>query len=226
MSSVYTPNAANNPLTVTIPSDGDLASAASVNSPLADLADKAAHMNQPEQDATKSYPLILQSIFRVVATEPSVTDVNSTAYIQPKWGHELGAGYFVQIDVATAASFDHNIDVPDGCFLQSIFINLQGLPGVHGALPSTMPKVRLVRRAVATGVNTTVAGDTSDGAANVAAYEAVHQIGLACNITIDRTQYLYYLRIFGESGANSFVGLAYTGATAQYQVTKMDKGAA
>lgn len=85
-------------------------------------------------------------------------------------------------------------------------INLYGATG-HGALPSVMPVVELVRRANSLIVS--VAPETIDTVADtsgdVSTYQGSHEVYKAVDHTIDPTRD-YYIRVKGESGTNSAVG--------------------
>lgn len=229
MSFVYTPVPGNNPANITLPSDGDLASALSVDSPLGDLADKVAHANWPETDNTKSYPLISQTIFRAQPYNVFVnqTDGNGNV-ITPKWAYELGV-WIQSVVTVTNEYIDQVLDVPHNATLSNVYVNISGTTGArtHAGLP-TMPTFRVFRMPVTTGVFQTMSNLITDPTAVLATYNAAHQITIPinANAVIDKSSYRYIVRIIGESGANSVASaLQYLGCSTEFVTTSMDKGA-
>lgn len=117
-------------------------------------------------------------------------------------------------------------DLPDGCKLQSLRIYLKGGPS-HGALPTGMPQIVLQRIDPAGGAITTM-GTATDGAANVAAYEALHSFALGFSspgLTLDKTTYTYRLQMRSEYDTNSQPLLEIWGVKAIFDMTHLDKKA-
>ncbi len=219
MSETYTPNPANNPSAYTAPVDGDLKPVASVRVMLEGLADKAAHLDWPESDATKKYPLASRLLTRTVraAFVPSVP---------ANWTSLLGGAMVQTGGTPTVSGGFQILDLPDGAVLSELRIYIDPIGG-HGALPATMPKVQVFRWVPATGVSTSLVSQT-DPSASVVAYEALHVITatLGTTETIDNVNNVYAVVFDSEGGANSLNGLQVEGSRAVYTVTSQDPGAA
>jgi len=223
MSFPYTPVPSNNPATVTLPSDGDLASALSVDSPFGDLADKVAHAQWPESDNTKKYPLASRGLSRI---QRCVCSTSQTAGVND-WAPQNGfnCSIMAQVTLAGTAVIYQPLDLPDGSVLTSVIVYLIATGG-HGGLPGTMPTARLFKMNATTGVLTQV-GITTGDPSNLAAYEAYHfiSIGGGINETIDNTQYKYVVAVTGEAGGGSIAGLQYWACQTASTVTSQDPGA-
>lgn len=87
-----------------------------------------------------------------------------------------------------------------GCSMQ-VDGDLGSAAGGHGALPGTMPRLRLLRVSKTTGGYTEVA-NAVDGSASVAAYEASHAVTIS-GLTEDVGDDHYLLAVRGENGANA-----------------------
>lgn len=111
-------------------------------------------------------------------------------------------------------------EVHDGATLTNIEA-LFVVDGGHAAVPAGLPYIEAFRMLINGGGAGSIAGLNIAGGANfpapasVAAYEAagVKSWSLAVdqNNVIDRSQYLYYLRIDDESGANALAGNMFLG---------------
>lgn len=100
--------------------------------------------------------------------------------------------------------------LPKSGLLTSVSINLAGAAG-HAGLPGTMPTLRLYRQDIGSVAAPTQVGATiTDTSASVAAYELSHALtitGLTEALAHDSGN-RYYIRVTGETGANSVAGLA------------------
>lgn len=219
MSSVYTPNPANNPAAITLASDGDLKPIASVNVGLEGLADKVSHANWPETDASKSYPLLSQTIVRV-QSGPWYGDVGAAV-------SDIFSGGFTFTD-HTGLNVNQILNLPDGATLKGITITAQGAGG-HANLPAFPTDVAIVRVDMATGTPTLLTGTRTDPSANVPAYQAVHQFTCPATLNmtevIDNTLYRYFAEFESERGSDSANGYKVKAISATLVVTKQDKGA-
>jgi hypothetical protein len=223
MSTPYSGNAANNPTSITIPSDGDDKPAVSVNASLEGLMDKIAHTQLPATDDTESYPLATRTVSRVmrgVATSSETAGVSDWA-VQ----NGINGAIFLQATLAGTAVLYQPLDLPDGCTLSSVLVWLDGSGG-HGGLPGTMPTARLFK-ADPTTLTVTQIGITTGDPSNLAAYEAIHFISIGGGIgeVIDNSIYRYVVGITGEAGANSIAGLRYVATKCACIVGKQDPGA-
>ena len=93
----------------------------------------------------------------------------------------------------------------------------------HSALPADAAKPRIEIRRVLRGASTAIIGNQylniADTAATLAAYESVHPIAIAADLTfntvpyapIDTSQYRYYIRVFGEQGSSYKEGFTVNG---------------
>jgi len=228
MSTLYTGNGLNNPLQITIPSDGDAKPAASVNAALEGLMDKITSSQLPAFDAAVDYPLFPRSVARaqnLIAAAPQ--SASNRAPYTPGWGWE---GAWIQTNVGAADYLDVPLLLPHGSVLTLLQIYLKGsnLPGVHAAMPATKPQVRAFRIDETLGIAsvTPITSLTTDPETVVANYEAAHVITISgLSVSIDNTIYRYSVRVIGETGANSQTGLELCGILATCTVNLMDSGA-
>lgn len=78
--------------------------------------------------------------------------------------------------------------------------------GAHGAMPATMPIVRLTRFIGSSGATTTVASQT-DTTATTGPFETRHEIALTgLSYVVDRTTETPLVLFFSEGGANAVSG--------------------
>jgi hypothetical protein len=144
----------------------------------------------------------------------------------PSWVPDVGARWR-QNDTTSTNALYYPLDglLPGACTLDEIHVYLTGSAG-HGALPGTMPRWVLNRRALATGIDTAVQTQP-DASGTTGAYQARHTIdGDGIDETIDRTSHSYYLEIDGEYGTNSQDGLLVDSIKILYHVDHGDEGAA
>lgn len=224
MSTTYTPNPANNPTSITLASDGDPKPVTSVNVGLEGLADKAAHNNWPEQDATKRYPIKLQSLTRILRP----TRFNQFAGVF-NWNVDESTGYWTQRAVSINALLWFMVEIPDGAQLQTVSFIVKGAAG-HAGLPAN-PFTFLMRdQNVLAGTQSIPSGlgPVVDPSPNVAAYETIHEVTLqiTTGLIIDNTTHSYVAQIAGEANANAIVGGFCYGARCSYFLNNIDPGAA
>lgn len=128
------------------------------------------------------------------------------------WTQQVSPFGWTQSSVAAGYALYFEVDVPKNCKITSCVVKLFGQG--HAALPATMPRLRLFSQDTgSTGAPTTV-GDQSDTTATFAAFDLMHEIvisGLTEVVSHDGGA-RYYIRIDGETGANSAVGLTVTDA--------------
>lgn len=229
MSTTYTGDPASNPTSITIPSDGDGPGikAADVNVAFEALADQIAHMRD------RFTPLITLAPFwprtktaSGFSQSPSVanwfsSDGASPLNIRPWIWSGSDEAYFdpsgVQVqDVYTlsSASYISMINLGpevlvDGSTLTELRLYTDPA-GSHTQLPEVMPALYVLR---STRTRTISALRSSspwsvDSAANVAAYEAAHDLVYTPdqNNTIDHSTYVYTLLYQHEGGAHALVG--------------------
>lgn len=100
------------------------------------------------------------------------------------------------------------IDLPDYGTLKTVSVKWTGAGG-HAAFPGgapTMPKIQVFKMDV-DGNETSLAAATSDSSATAGAYEAAHTIVTGTlNVTLDRQNFTYYVKVFGEAGGNFIAG--------------------
>lgn len=223
MSHTYTPDPDHNPTTTTLPDDGDDEDAASVNTPLEDVADKAAYTQ-------KHYPLdTTYTVDRVQTNLVYPVTADNAAPATQQWFLNPGSAWTqTDVTVAIGASIYQELDLPDGCVLQNVFVRLKGETAVpHSALPAQLPQARVFKVNAVTGVSTALSALTTDPAATQPIYDGAHEIPIfSIGATVDRTSFRYLVKITGESGANAQAGLQLLATLVQFQVTKLDKGAA
>jgi len=122
---------------------------------------------------------------------------------------------------ATGDKIAFPMTLPIGATLNHVRAYIKGSAG-HAALPAVMPKLQAFKLAVETGVITQLGSDLYDPATPKEAYEVAHNFGIvAAFAEVVAVNYVYYIVITGESGANSQVGMllyppSYTFSAANY----------
>lgn len=103
--------------------------------------------------------------------------------------------------------------IPDGATLDYGIFQVV-MPGGHGGVPGTQPRVE-VRRYDPVNDVSVIIGTSTLAAGTVGAYEATSDIAADCTAsayrTIDKAQYHYYVAIRAESGANALTGTEWRG---------------
>lgn len=102
------------------------------------------------------------------------------------------------------------VDIPirplHGSSLTDVYVHFIGA-GSHTGLPGQMPIVALWVRQRSNGLAYRI-GYVTDTSANTTAYQAIHNIQLHLPMihVVDKNRYSYFVRIYGESGANFVTG--------------------
>lgn len=98
--------------------------------------------------------------------------------------------------------------LPKSCRLTTLSVILAGATG-HVALPATMPTVQLHRQDTGSVAAPTLVASATDTSATFAAYELAHAVTLTgLSEVIAHSGNRWYVRVSGETGANSVAGLA------------------
>lgn len=145
------------------------------------------------------------------------------------WSHDpaLYDNYRVLVVGATA---DIALDLPHNSVIKYVDMFLKTGSG-HAAFPVTMPSWTLYRRTIVTATLTAVATRLLDSAADFAStignytnqlIELVNAAPLA--ITVDRSQYVYFIRLATEDSTGSQIGTQYLGTKITATVTEYDEG--
>ena len=107
-----------------------------------------------------------------------------------------------QIAITASNSGEQGLDLPHGASLVSVTTYIT--PPTDGTMPGTRPQLQIIKRAMSSGSESTLA-TTTDPNSSLGDYEAYH--GWTCTPAspevIDRSAYKYYAKLTGESGANS-----------------------
>lgn len=226
MSTTVAGNPALFPASITIPSDGDLKSAASVNAAFGGLADRTAHLARPEQDVTKKYPLAARTIGPRTQKGLFFFFTGSTV-----WTKITGGGGGVQtvgIQQILADSTEYAqcmLDLPHGALLSAVTVY------VVGATVTTMPaqKARydLWKTNPSTFAVTQIGTTVTDGQTTVGGYTVLHAETVnAAGELIDNDTYQYSFTVRGSSGGGAVAGLVVHSVKATYVVSAQDDGAA
>jgi hypothetical protein len=194
MSSVYTPSKATFTVQVTLPSDGDAPTAASVNTFAETNADNIAYLEDKAFYGEEGYihvPLGLATF-----------NTNS------RWTWNTTLWAWVQNDNTSAGEIAWPVQVGIKGRIAEVLAEIEGAGGPGGVghgggLPATMPIVTLYRiEYSAAGNEVTAIGATADPAAGPATYDAVHTFGSSIAEDIDENR-SYFVTFQGEAGANS-----------------------
>jgi hypothetical protein len=223
MPSTYTPNPTNNPASITIPSDGDDAIAASADGAFKDLADRSAHSQQPATDNTVRYPLATRTSARWTSNPP--VSKSRSAVLDWELIETSGLVAMAQVNITDADSaVIFYLDLPDQAEVNDVQVQVTGTGG-HGAFPIAgfhLPVLSFVEFDPVTQF-TNVVGATTDPSATAAAYQASHAIEITgLTTTVDRGNKIYYLVLYGEYGTGAIAGLAAWGGWAQKSISNMD----
>lgn len=215
MSTSYSPVPVALPATITLPQDlVDQRTAASVNDPLTAVANGVAYLNQS-----------IALTRRMGAGEPvGITQASPTKTYDLKAykldvytylsGYELFGSYLRQaavnvLDIGQHVLYDVSPLVVSGSTITRLTLDIIGAAG-HVALPSMVPAIGLARYSPSadTWESLLAAGMQNDTSANVASYEAIHDIRLAPdqNNTADPATYVYYAILCPEGGTDGVVG--------------------
>lgn len=159
---------------------------------------------------------------------PFEAHLGMTAVATPSgWAFNFSAGT-CGWDMAGANSEELVLALPfrPGDSILTVTMRLEGSAtggGGHSALPANMPVIQLIRKDVTTGVFTIV-DSTTDSSANVAAYDAVHDVEISLGPGHSYVaNAVYYVRIIAEGGANAEPGsarvysLKFTGLARSYR---------
>lgn len=127
-----------------------------------------------------------------------------------KWGFMASgsANAICQADVGAAYPIYLELTHPKEVTLTELSVTVCGASG-HGALPGTMPMLKLYRQDPGSSGAPTLVDSQVDTAASTGAYEVPHSItlsGLSETLTHDGGS-KFYVELDGEGGANSAVGL-------------------
>lgn len=127
----------------------------------------------------------------------------------------VGLGIPLHANTAQAAiTIDHELDLIPGDILDGVDVwsYHDGTP--HGALPATMPNIRIWKAPHNATLGSTVAlgaAAVDDPSASVAAYEAMHAVSITGLAHTVEANARYFLRYTSEDGANDEPGRYITG---------------
>jgi hypothetical protein len=200
----------------TIPDDGDDEDAASVDVALQSHADKLAYLKALRHESS--------SVYRVLNAHPW-TNTPGNWEVERYPSDPLGWKQLAFVDNDRTLVFPFNL--PHGCTLYNLFVRIK--PVVHVSVPTVPPGWNLIEIDRATGAPTVVASMT-DAPANVAAYNAAHDLAKVSGLSavIDRDAKRYQLEVFGESSSGSFgaVGLVVVSIRARFSMTHLEEAPA
>jgi hypothetical protein len=126
------------------------------------------------------------------------------------WEYGIGSGFYVTQSILNdpnglRTSWSVPINFPAGIRVLGVTASLEGSSG-HGGLPTSMPYMYIWKKAKHSGF--TALKSFTDASANVAAYEAEHQVSASCDFYIPEDNLdTYYFVLTGEDSSNSEVGL-------------------
>lgn len=172
------------------------------------LADNAEYARQLAAANLTKIPGQSVEVVQVAAALKLGNTTNGTSW-EVKVGISNGVSYWEQVSIADA----DQVVIPIHLFpmfgkITMIGASICGGSG-HSALPATMPTVTLCRRLCSADVASALTDISSvtDASATKEAYELTHQVTRADVNHIFAYNYEYYLRVTGEEGAGSEIGL-------------------
>jgi hypothetical protein len=119
-------------------------------------------------------------------------------------------GCYVQSDVTSAKELIFPIALEYGITVSRIMAMLSCAGVTHSSLPATMPTISLQKKSVGLGVaegSWTNITTVTDSSATVGTYDSTHLVSTAAISEIIADNYLYRIKITGETGTNSLIGL-------------------
>lgn len=214
MSHTYTPS----PVlltTITLPDDGDLETAASVNNPMQTLADGIDQAQLPATSSTSNYQLASRTLDRV---ERSFFLPQDPAH----WTFATNGGL---VTADTSGNSAHiALSFPHGSSINAISCYLDPAGG-HANLPQNMPTITLRKKAFSNGAVTDIATAT-DTSVNTTVYQARHSIDIVSLAeVVNLASFQYFLVVVPESGTDSIAGCLFDNVVKQFVVTSLDSGA-
>lgn len=146
-----------------------------------------------------------------------------------KWSVDPAVDNNYRVLVAGALA-DIDLDLPHNAVIKYIEISLQ-IFGTHGGFPATMPGWTLYRRSLSTTTITSLASRTmsavSDFSNTIGNYTS-QIISMAntspLSVSIDREQYVYFIRLATEASTNALAGSQYLGTKVTETITEYDEG--
>jgi hypothetical protein len=200
----------------TIPDDGDDEDASSVDVAFETAANRTAYLKALRHETS--------SVFRVLNAHPW-TNTPGNWEVESYPSDPLGWKQLAFVNDDRTLVFPFNL--PHGCTLYNLFVRIK--PVAHLSVPTVPPGWNLIEIDRATGAPLVVASVT-DAPANVAAYNAAHDLAKVSGLTavIDRDSKRYQLEVFGESTSGSFgaAGLVVVSIRARISMTHLDEAPA
>lgn len=202
MPSDYSPTP-NRPATITVVTGDDLITDASVSTPLEELADWCAQIDE-DADVTEDAVSALADIVVGYGTSKGVAYPIPAAAVQnlnSRWS--ISSTLWTQTDITDVGSVSFVFQLPPVGRLTAVIPLVDA--DAHGALPATMPTASLIRRDI-TAVLATIISTVSDPSPDTTTFEAPHGVpisGLTEDLSSTRT---YQLTFTGEAGANAATG--------------------
>lgn len=191
---------------VTVPDPGDPRTAASVELPFQQLADRT-NNHQTRLTAAET------NITAIKAVSPgAATSLVLKVPLMPVWGSNQDWRHIIEgqlndaDDDGSVAYFDLSSVLPrGGGKIHTISMTLLGTSG-HGALPGNMPKLELLRKDGVTGA-VSVRATLTDSSASTAAYQAIHGLQQALGSPESISGFGWWYKLTGESGSNALTEL-------------------
>lgn len=184
--------------TITVPSDGDTANAASISAAgvgFQPLANRTGFINTRIN--------VLQST--VVC--PVEYSYNGDAVSVNRFEKQAARDTITQTDITSAGIVVIPLPPLRAGTITGWSVTISPTPG-HGGLPGTMPQVSLLKRERTATTSTSAVGATTvDPSASVGAYDSVHAITLGSLSEAVDPGFAYFLTFEGEAGVNSQTGL-------------------
>lgn len=201
---------------LTIPDDGDDEDASSVDVAFETLANRTAYNKALRHETS--------SVYRCLNAHPwTNTPANWEVSRYPD--DPMGWKQISLSGSPTDRTLVFPFSIPHGCVLFNLFVRIK--PATHLSLPSILPGWNLIEIDHSTGAPTVIASVT-DSPANVAAYNAAHDMAKITGLsaTGDKANKHYRLEVFGEtsSGSSGAVGLVVIGVRARFSMTVLDEG--
>lgn len=180
--------------TVTVPNDGEVKSAASINGAVQTLANRTLRLkNSTPGRATGSVQYYVPAVAGVAA-DPGDWAVTN-----------VGFG-FLQFDVSLAAVLQIPLLLPGFGTLTEFAVLVQGALGAsHSGVPATKPTYRLLKQPIGSGSPTTVSSFT-DASATAVDYDTTRFATTSSFSEALDGLSMWSVVVTGETGANSVSG--------------------
>ena len=213
----YTPDDTNNPTSFTEPDDGDNENVTSILPFVQGLADKAAHMNLPEQLPGTGFAVADQTIRRVGRLPPE--------FNVAEWSKLTGQPFYAVIGTS-AVFLTQTLEFQKDCTTVDVTLYVDPGTGHSGVLGADAPTIQIYEVDVTAGTMTPITVAVVDPTSgSLVTYETPHGISTTFTYSPDVVNKKYVALLLTEGGVNALAGFRYNGYDIGTEILATDIGA-